>query len=62
MEVGALAWVDGMEGLDGNRLRSFEDSAPLIGNPERLRERASRDGFLFFRGLLPEDLVLPLRR
>ena len=62
MEVGALAWVDGMEGLDGNRLRSFEDSAPLIGDQEQLRERASRDGFLFFRGLLPEDLVLPLRR
>jgi ectoine hydroxylase-related dioxygenase (phytanoyl-CoA dioxygenase family) len=43
-------------------LRSLEDSAPLIGDQERLRERASRDGFLFFRGLLPEDLVLPLRR
>ena len=62
MEVGTLAWVDGMEGLDGNRLRSLEDSAPLIENRERLRERVSRDGFLFFRGLLREDVVLPLRR
>ena len=62
MEVGTLAWVDGMEGLEESRLCSLEDSTPLLGDQERLRERASRDGFLFFRGLLPEDLVLPLRR
>ncbi len=50
-----------VEALDGNRLRPLEDSAPLIGDQERLRERASRDGFLFFRGLVPEDLVLVIR-
>ena len=39
----------------------LEDAAEYIGNPQRLREMAARDGFLFFRGLLPESLVLPLR-
>jgi len=56
-----LARVDGMEGIDGCRTRPIEDSAPLIENPAQLRERASRDGFVFFRGLLPESVVLPLR-
>ena len=42
-------------------VRWMEDSTPLLGNPEELRERASRDGFLFFRGLAPPDLVLALR-
>lgn len=40
----------------------MEDAAPYIGDPQGLREMASRDGFLFFRALVPEDLVLPLRR
>ena len=40
----------------------LEDAAALLANPERLRARAARDGFLFFRGLLSEDLVLSLRR
>ena len=59
--MGTVAGVDGMEALDGFRLRSLEDSMPLIGNPEQLRQRASRDGFLFFHGLLRTDVVLPLR-
>src|SRR5579872_5512740 len=62
MEVGAVAGVDGMEGLDGKRIHPLEDSLPLIGNPAQLREQASRDGFLFFRGLVSDDLVLALRR
>lgn len=41
---------------------SLQDLAPFLGTPERLREMASRDGFLFFRGLLPEDRVLALRQ
>lgn len=59
-----MARVDGMEGLDGLRLGPFEDSMPLIGNPQQLRNRATRatrDGFLFFHGLLREDVVSPLR-
>jgi ectoine hydroxylase-related dioxygenase (phytanoyl-CoA dioxygenase family) len=39
----------------------LEDSTALTAHPERLRERASRDGFLFFRKLVPEDIVLALR-
>ena len=57
-----MAGVDGMEGLDGKRIHPLEDSLPLIGNPAQLREQASRDGFLFFRGLVSDDLVLALRR
>ena len=38
------------------------DSTPLVGDPHRLREIAARDGFLFLRALLPEEIVLPLRR
>jgi ectoine hydroxylase-related dioxygenase (phytanoyl-CoA dioxygenase family) len=56
-----MARMDGMEVVDELRLRAFEDSAPLIEQPEPLRERAARDGFLFFRGLLPTEIVLPLR-
>ena len=44
------------------RLRALEDCTPLIEAPKRLRERASRDGFLFFRALLPDVFVLPLRQ
>lgn len=43
------------------RTRPFEDSTPIITNRQQLRQRAVRDGFLFFRGLLPVDVVLPLR-
>ena len=39
----------------------LEDAAPFLGNADRLREMASRDGFLFVRGLVPEDLVQRLR-
>ncbi|HEY3742095.1 MAG TPA: hypothetical protein VGL53_19720, partial [Bryobacteraceae bacterium] len=42
--------------------RPLEDSTPLIGNQLQLRERAIRDGFLFFRGLVPDATVLDLRR
>jgi hypothetical protein len=62
MEVGAMAGMDGLEGLDGKKTHPLEDSVPLMGNPVRLRERASQDGFIFFRGLVPDDVVLALRR
>lgn len=37
------------------------DSTPLLGDKSALLERAGHDGYLFFRGLLPRDLVLQLR-
>lgn len=50
-----------MEALDRLRLAPLADSKPLISDPERLRERAAHDGFLFFRALLPTALVESLR-
>lgn len=41
---------------------SAEDASPFLSDPNRLRELAARDGFLFFRGLLPEEPVIALRR
>jgi hypothetical protein len=39
----------------------LEDAAVHIGNPQRLRDMDARDGFLFFRGLLPAGLVMAMR-
>jgi hypothetical protein len=41
--------------------RPFEDSVPLLFDPEALRARAERDGCLFFRQLLPREPILNLR-
>jgi hypothetical protein len=38
------------------------DSTDLLDDPESLRDRARTDGYLFFRGLLPRDAVLDVRR
>jgi hypothetical protein len=40
----------------------FEDATPLLDAPDQLRARAEGDGVLFFKGLLPTDVVLELRR
>jgi ectoine hydroxylase-related dioxygenase (phytanoyl-CoA dioxygenase family) len=40
----------------------LEDSTPFLGDPGRLREFATRDGFLYFRGLVPKETVLALRK
>ena len=40
----------------------FTDSTPLLDSPEALRERAAEDGFLFFKGFLPKEPLLELRR
>ncbi|MFA7343581.1 MAG: phytanoyl-CoA dioxygenase family protein [Terrimicrobiaceae bacterium] len=40
----------------------FADSTSLLGSPERLRARADEEGFLFFKQLLPKELLLELRR
>ena len=39
----------------------FTDSMLLIDDGDALRERAATDGYLFFRGLLPPDALLPVR-
>lgn len=39
----------------------FEDASPLLTQPDRLREQADKDGFLFVRGLLRRERVLRLR-
>lgn len=59
--MGALARVDRMEAVSGRRVRELEDAAPHNGNSEQLRALADRDGFLFVRGLVPQDLVAALR-
>jgi hypothetical protein len=40
----------------------FDDSTPLLTDSGALRERVEADGFLFFRGLLPRDGVMEVRR
>lgn len=40
----------------------YRDSTDLLGDANALRQRAEEDGYLFFRQLLPRDLVLELRR
>ena len=42
--------------------RDFVDSTPLLGDPGDLRLRAREDGCLFFKGLLPPERVLQVRR
>lgn len=37
------------------------DSSTLLDDPEGLQERATQDGYLFFRGLLPAEPLLRLR-
>ncbi|WP_395094610.1 phytanoyl-CoA dioxygenase family protein [Armatimonas sp.] len=39
----------------------FTDSTPLLSEGEALRARAATDGYLFFRGLLPAEAILPVR-
>lgn len=49
-----------METLPGTV--DFIDSTELLADPDALRSRASQLGYLFFRGLLPTEDVLSLRR
>ena len=43
-------------------VQPYVDSMPLLTDPQALRQRARQDGCLFFRGLLPQDDVLDVRR
>jgi hypothetical protein len=50
---------------DMNRLSPpapFEDATPLLNDPPTLRHQAERDGFLFFRALLPPEPLIDLRQ
>ncbi len=40
----------------------FVDSTDLLSDPAALRARAAEDGYLFFRGRLPVDEILAMRR
>jgi len=40
----------------------FADSSDLLEDPGALRARAEEHGYLFFRGLLPAEAVLDVRR
>jgi hypothetical protein len=42
-------------------LKPFTDSTPLLKTPEALRERFSGDGYVFFRGVLPPQVVSEAR-
>lgn len=44
-----------------SRGRDFTDSTPLLNDPDALRARASADGYLFFRKLLPVPDLLEVR-
>lgn len=39
----------------------FTDLTPLLDDPEALRRKAADEGVLFFRGLLPREMVMELR-
>lgn len=40
---------------------TFIDSTELLGDGAALRARGQRDGYLFFKGLLPAEALLPVR-
>ena len=39
------------------RIEPFFVSNELLNHPEKLRERAHQDGYLFFRGLIDADSI-----
>ena len=43
-------------------LRELSPANDLLDRPDELRARLDRDGFLFFRGALPREVVMELRR
>lgn len=42
--------------------KEFQDATGLLADPEGLRLKAETDGYLFFRGLLPTDHLMEVRR
>ncbi len=50
-------------GFDMNATTAgFINSTSLLDDPVALRARAAEEGYLYFKGLLPQELVLELRR
>lgn len=43
-------------------MREFVNSTELLTQPEALRQRAAKEGYLFFRGLLDRDAIRNVRR
>ncbi len=43
-------------------IESYENSMELLANPAELKAKANSDGYLFFKGLLPAEPLLGLRR
>jgi hypothetical protein len=43
-------------------ITGFEDATPLLDDPAALRRVADEEGVLFFRGLLPREHVMEVRR
>ncbi len=54
--------VDLRPGTVDGRSKEFINSTPLLDHPELLRQRGQEDGYLFFKGLLPEADVLEVRK
>lgn len=44
------------------KIEPFFVSNELLDHPEKLRERAQQDGYLYFRGLIDEESIYNLRR
>jgi len=59
--MGTVARMDGLERVGALRLRPLEDCGALLEQPEQLRLRAARDGFVYLGRLVPADLVRRLR-
>jgi len=51
-----------LEAPDQTVLEPFLDSTPLLAHPEKLRQRAEQDGYLFFRQAIPKEPIAELRR
>lgn len=43
-------------------MRQFTDSSSIAGDPGAMKKRLDEEGYLFFRGLLPDEPVLQVRR
>lgn len=44
------------------KTETYLDSTPLLENPKALRERAAKDGNLYFKKLIDPKAVLNVRR
>jgi len=42
--------------------KTFQDASPYLNDPDALREKAEKDGYLFIKGLVPVDTVMGLRK